>query len=209
MAVRAVVFDMDGVLIDAKEWHYEALNRALALFGYEISRSDHVERFDGLPTRRKLDMLSRDRGLPTGLHSFINEMKQQYTVELVHTRCRPTFVHQYALSNLRRSGLKLAVASNSIADSVSLMMSKSRLDRYLDLQLSASDVAAAKPDPEIYLAAMAQLGVDPEETLIVEDNDHGIQAARASGGHVLEVVTVDEVNLDNIQRRIRQIGVQR
>ena len=52
--IKAIVFDMDGVLIDAKEWHYEALNRALGLFGYGISRYDHLSRYDGLPTRRKL-----------------------------------------------------------------------------------------------------------------------------------------------------------
>jgi beta-phosphoglucomutase len=52
--IKAVVFDMDGVLIEAKDWHYEALNRALKLFGYEISRYEHLTTFDGLPTRRKL-----------------------------------------------------------------------------------------------------------------------------------------------------------
>ena len=70
---------MDGVLIDAKEWHYEALNKALALFGYQISRYEHLVTYDGLPTRKKLEMLSMEQGLPVQLHSFINEMKQLYT----------------------------------------------------------------------------------------------------------------------------------
>ena len=52
--IKAIIFDMDGVLIDAKEWHYEALNNALQLFGYKISREDHLATFDGLPTREKL-----------------------------------------------------------------------------------------------------------------------------------------------------------
>ena len=64
--IRAVVFDMDGVLIDAREWHYDALNRALGLFGYAISRLEHLTTFDGLSTRQKLDLLSLDRGLPRG-----------------------------------------------------------------------------------------------------------------------------------------------
>jgi beta-phosphoglucomutase len=83
MAIEAVVFDMDGVLIDAKDWHYEALNDALGLFGYNISRADHLSTFDGLPTRRKLEMLTQERGLPKGLHGFINDLKQQYTVDQV------------------------------------------------------------------------------------------------------------------------------
>jgi len=203
--IKAVIFDMDGVLIDAKEWHYEALNRALSLFGFEISRSEHLETYDGLPTATKLALLSRDRGLPVGLHGFINEMKQAYTVEMIHTTCKPVFVHQYALARLKDSGYKLAVASNSIRESVRLMMTKARLDGYLDLQLSASDVSNAKPNPEIYLQAISRLGFSPEECLVVEDNENGIQAAGAAGAHVLVVNTVFDVNLDNITRRINEI----
>lgn len=71
--IKAIIFDMDGVLIDAKEWHYEALNKALNLFGFEISRHDHLVTYDGLPTKRKLEMFSLEKGLPTGLHKFINQ----------------------------------------------------------------------------------------------------------------------------------------
>ena len=61
--IKAVIFDMDGVLIDAKEWHYEALNNALKLFGYKISRHDHLVTFDGLPTRAKLQMMTEQEML--------------------------------------------------------------------------------------------------------------------------------------------------
>lgn len=81
--IKAIIFDMDGVLIEAKDWHYEALNRALKLFGMEITRYEHLTTFDGLPTKDKLKMLSLERGLPKSLHSFINELKQQYTMEIV------------------------------------------------------------------------------------------------------------------------------
>ena len=101
--IKAVLFDMDGVLIEAKDWHYEALNRVLSLFGMEISRSDHLTTFDGLPTRRKLEMLSAERGLPEQLHDFINEMKQRYTLQIVTRECNPKFVHQYALARLKKT----------------------------------------------------------------------------------------------------------
>ena len=80
--VKAVLFDMDGVLIDAKDWHYEALNRALGLFGIEISRYDHLHTFDGLPTKVKLEMLSEQYYLPRQLHEFVNQMKQLYTTQM-------------------------------------------------------------------------------------------------------------------------------
>ncbi|GAA4680001.1 HAD family hydrolase [Frondihabitans cladoniiphilus] len=204
-AIKAVVFDMDGVLVDAKEWHYEALNLALGLFGYTILRTEHLETFDGLPTKSKLEILSAERGLPTGLHKFINEMKQSYTLEMIHTRCRPTFAHQYALSHLKREGLLIGVASNSIRESVELMMEKTALSEYLDVLLGATDVANPKPHPDIYLEAVRRLGLDPTDVLVVEDNQNGIAAAKAAGCHVLEVADTHEVNLENIHRRIAEV----
>lgn len=197
--IRAVVFDMDGVLIDAREWHYEALNRALRLFGTEISRYDHLTTFDGLPTRRKLQMLSADRALPTELHDFINEMKQIYTMELIYARCRPRFAHEYALSRLKARGYRLGIASNSIRNTVEVMVRQAHLEQYFEIMLSNEDVRHPKPDPEIYITAIQKLGISPEECLIVEDNEHGIRAARAAGACVLEVADVDEVTLENIE----------
>lgn len=205
MKIKAIFFDMDGVLIDAKEWHYESLNKALKLFGYFITRSDHLTTYDGLPTKVKLDLLTKECGLPVGLHDFINEMKQQYTVEMVHTSCKPNFHHEYALSKLKDIGFKLAVCSNSIGSTVDLMMKKSDLAKWLDVQLSTDNVRKPKPDPDLYVAAMQHFNLSPQECLIVEDNDNGIRAAKAAGGHLLKVKETREVNFANIMNRIREI----
>jgi beta-phosphoglucomutase len=203
MKIRAVLFDMDGVLIEAKEWHYEALNRALDLFGMPISRFDHLRTFDGLPTRKKLELLTLERGLPLEIHDFINEMKQIYTLELVHTQCKPRFVHEFALSSLKAKGLKLAVCSNSVRQTVETMMDKSALFNYLDHIVSNEDVVHGKQDPEIYLQAISTFKLRPEECLIVEDNDNGIRAAKAAGAHLLVVKDVQDTSLDNILSAIR------
>lgn len=203
--IRAVVFDMDGVLIEAKDWHYEALNRALALFGFSISRYDHLVTYDGLPTRRKLEMLTKERGLPPSLHGFLNELKQIYTMEIVHTKCKPVFQHEYALSHLQADGYKLAVASNSVKNSVEVMMEKANLARYLSALLSNEDVTKGKPDPEIYTKAFERLGFAPEECLVVEDNENGIRAAREAGAHLLVVRDVYDVHYEAIKARIEQI----
>jgi HAD superfamily hydrolase (TIGR01509 family) len=203
--IKAVIFDMDGVLIDAREWHYEALNRALNHFGYNISRYDHLITFDGLPTRKKLQMLTREQGLPIGLHGFLNDLKQIYTMELVHARCKPVFQHEYALTRLRAAGYKLAVASNSVRSSIELMMQKSNLRSCLDVIVSNQDVKLGKPDPEIYIKAMACLGVYPDETLVIEDNEHGIQAGRAAGAFVMVVKETTDVTLESITRHIKLV----
>lgn len=205
MKIKSVIFDMDGVLIDAKDWHYDALNKALELFGFSISRYDHLTTYDGLPTKKKLEMLSLESELPTELHAFINEMKQKYTMEMVYTQCRPQFIHEYALSVLKSRGYSLAVASNSVRETVNIMMEKSSLKKYLDEIVSASDVINPKPHPEIYQVTMEKLGCLPEECLIIEDNQNGIKAARTSGAHVLEVRDIYEVNLTNIESYISKI----
>jgi len=203
--ISTVLFDLDGVLIDAREWHYEALNSALDLFGTQISRYDHLVTYNGLPTRKKLEMLSLERGLPEGLHEFINELKQVYTMNIIHAKCKPLFQHQYAISRLKDAGYRMAVCSNSIKQSIEAMLQHADLLQYFDFFLSNQDVSKPKPDPEIYLKAMERLGVRAEECLVVEDNQNGIKAARAAGAHLLCVADVTEVNFPNIFGRIRQL----
>lgn len=204
--IKAVVFDMDGVLIDAKDWHYAALNRALKIFGLEISRYDHLVTYDGLPTKKKLEMLSLENNLPKGLHEFINEMKQQFTTELIHSSCRPVFHHQYALSRLKKEGFHLAVASNSIRQTVELMLSKADILPFIDFFISNQDVQKSKPDPEMYTMAIKRLFIQPKECLVVEDNENGIKAALASGARLLRVRGIEDVTYENIMRKIRENG---
>ncbi len=201
--IKAVIFDMDGVLIEAKDWHYEALNKALRLFGMEISRYDHLVTYDGLPTRKKLEMLSLERNLPRGLHKFINEMKQQYTMQMIYSLCKPKFYHEYALSNLKNEGYKMAVCSNSIRETIEIMMKCASLDIYLDFYVSNQDVKNGKPDPEMYNKAIEKMHLSPNECMIVEDNENGIKAARTSGANVMVVADVSDVNYDNIKKHIK------
>ena len=205
MKIKAIVFDMDGVLIEAKEWHYESLNAALSLFGAQISRYDHLVTFDGLPTKKKLEMLSLEGGFPYKLHDFVNDLKQQYTMEVVYAKCKPVFQHQFALSKLKAEGYKLAVGSNSVRKTVEIMMEKSGLMQYIDFFLSNQDVEKSKPDPEMYLTAIERLGIGPGECLIVEDNDNGVKAAIAAGANLLKVENPDDVHYYNIKKRIEEL----
>ncbi|OWS70378.1 HAD family hydrolase [Polynucleobacter aenigmaticus] len=203
--IKCVVFDMDGVLIDAKDWHYEALNKALAIFGFEISRHDHLVTYDGLPTKKKLEILSSYSQLPKQLHGFINDLKQIFTMDITMTKCAPTFCHEYAISKLKSDGYRLAVCSNSIRDTITSMLSKAALIDYFDFYLSNQDVSKSKPDPEIYLKAIERFGVLPSECLVLEDNANGIRAATDAGAHVMQIDQVTDVNYANIVKYIQKI----
>jgi len=202
MKIKAVIFDLDGVLVDATEWHYEALNRALGLFGYNIARYEHLTTYNGLPTRKKLEMLSVEKGFPRGLHSLVNKIKQKYTREEILRSCTPVFEKEFMVHQLKRDGFKLGVCSNSIRESVELMLRGSGIWDLFDVVLSNEDVKQSKPDPEIYLMACERLGVKPQETLIVEDAPHGIEAARRSGAFLCEVSGFNEVDHARVKRAL-------
>lgn len=205
MSIKAVLFDMDGVLLDAKEWHYEALNKALELKGFTpISRQDHLTVYDGLPTavklRRHLPNISEDK------RKEINTLKQKIVLEIAGRLCKENPLHVEALHALKQKGYSLAVCSNSIRHFVDEMMIKTQLKPYLDFFLSNQDVATPKPNPEIYLTAIKRLGLNPTEVVICEDNPHGLAAARASGAHVFQVKTVNDVCYQNLKKFIEQLN---
>ena len=206
--ISCILFDLDGVLVDATEWHYEALNRALRLFGFDITRYEHLSSYNGLPTRRKLEMLSVEKGLPLAIHSVLNRLKQIYTRDEIVARCRPVFEKEYMLSRLRHEGYRLAVCSNSIRDSLDTMVRQSGLADYVEFVVSNEDVTRPKPDPEIYRVAITRLGVTPQEVLIVEDAPHGVEAARRAGGHLCQVTGFTDVDYFRVRAAIDRAEAQ-
>ena len=202
--IKGICFDMDGVLIDAREWHYEALNKALAHFGYNISKIAHLTTYDGLPTREKLKIMSKTGSLPVRLHGLINLLKQKYTEQLCYLNCKPSFNHQFALAGLKKN-YKLAVCSNSKKNTINTMLRLANINDYFDHRLSCEDVDKPKPDPSIYQKAMKLLKINPSECLILEDNKHGIQAAEASKGYVMKISAPEDVTLDSIADAINLI----
>lgn len=203
--VKAILFDLDGVLVDAREWHYESLNNALKLFGFEITRDLHLNELDGLPTRKKLEYLSITKNFPQGLHNYVYELKQLYTKEAIAVRCFPVFQHEYAVARLKREGFSLALCTNSIRETMELMMNRSRLAEYFEIMVSNQDCPKPKPEPDMFLIAMESLGAQPAECLIIEDNDHGVEAVRRCGGHLMRVRDPGEVTYWNIRRRIDEL----
>lgn len=193
--IKAIVFDLDGVLVDATNWHYDALNDALTLFGFEVGMEEHLNTYNGLPTLAKLKLMSERKGLPTGLHDIIQVMKRKFTDEKVRTLCNPSHEKQIMLTSLKRKGYKLACCSNAQKYSVMNMLGFGGIDHFFDLILGNDEGFKPKPEPDIYLAAFKQLKVSPNEAVVVEDAAHGIEAAKRSGAKVIAVRGYDDVNL--------------
>jgi len=203
MKTKLVIYDLDGVLVEAKNIHFDALNEALGN-EYEISWKEHLSTYDGLKTTQKLQMLSDKKGLPIESHTLIWETKQQITLQKLK-KLKPNKTLQSLMSSLVDDGYKIAVCSNSIRKTVLTVLSKLGIMEYMDLVISNEDVKNSKPHPEMYWKAISMMSCLPGETLIVEDSPYGLLAASRSNSHILRVKNPDEVTYDNIYKKLKEI----
>ena len=175
MKTKLVIFDLDGVLVEAKNIHFDALNEALGE-EYAISWAEHLSTYDGLKTNQKLEMLSERKGLPTELHKDVWNKKQAITLQMLK-ELKPNQTLQSVMNALVEDGYKIAVCSNSIRKTVLTVLSKLGIMEFMDYIISNEDVTNSKPHPEMYWRAISKMGCLPEETLIVEDSPYGLMAA--------------------------------
>lgn len=199
--IKIIVFDLDGVLVKAKEIHFKALNYALGP-NYSISISEHLTKYDGLKTIDKLKKLSIDKGLPQNLYDQIWSKKQEMTQYLLSSITENKNLGELFIY-LRTIGIKIAVCSNSIKLTIDIVLSKLALHDFVDLVLSNEDVNLSKPYPEIYWKAMMHFGFTPLETLIIEDSPTGLRAAILSGAQVYRVSSPDELNINLFQKILK------
>jgi beta-phosphoglucomutase len=205
MMYDAVIFDMDGVLVDATEWHYEALNEALSPFGYSIPVDLHLNRFNGLSTKSKLEILSSENGLPRELHNLISETKQDRTQRIAYQKCFPNPAHLILLNRLKILGLRIGLCTNSIRLTTEQMLGLTQLINFMDVIVTNEDVLKPKPDPQGYLMACERLSVLPHKTLVVEDGKYGIEAALKAGCDVVEVEGPYQVTIEKLSTKIFEL----
>ena len=198
---KLVIFDLDGVLIDSRDMHYDALNTALEKIHpkYVISKDEHLSLFDGLPTSRKLSILTDQRNLPPDRHQQIWEDKQKATIEIFSN-----LEHDYELMHyfqqLKNKGYQVAVASNSIRNTVKLVLLKLGILEFIDYYVSNEDVQRNKPFPQMYWKCMTACHALPKDTIIFEDSHIGRQGAIDSGSHLIPIENRNDLKQDKIDK---------
>jgi len=200
--IKALIFDLDGVLVDARELHYEALNRALAPYNCTITRDEHLSTYDGLPTSKKLAMLSENKGLSVNVHDDVWKGKQFQTREIIDKEFTYDERIRVILSRLKKEGYKMCVCSNSIRETIQMMLIRCGFMNFMEFFISNQDVNIPKPNPEMFLRAMVKLGLGPKECVIIEDSHYGRQAAFESGGHLCAVENTEQVTYERIKATI-------
>tara|TARA_B100000287_G_scaffold407194_1_gene432404 strand:- start:314 stop:925 length:612 start_codon:yes stop_codon:yes gene_type:complete len=198
--IKLVIFDLDGVIVDACEWHRVALNKALKeVCDYEISLEDHYSTFNGIPTKVKLSKLSEMGIINLEQHDAVYARKQQLTVETI-TSLAPYRQEKVDLINyLRDKNCYIACYTNSIRETATLMLDKTGVLEHMDYLITNQDVENPKPHPEGYSFLVEKFNLKEQQVLIIEDSPKGKQAAYASGCNVLEVENPDQVTIDAVK----------
>ena len=200
---KLIIFDLDGVLIDSRDLHYHALNNALQKIGdqYVISRDEHLSIFDGLNTTKKLELLSIEKGLNKKYFNQVWEDKQTETLKLIKQfNVNPKLIDIVHL--IKQNNIKIAVASNSIRETVKLSLMSIGILEFVDYYISNEDVKRTKPFPEMYWKCMTELNVLPKNTVIIEDSHIGRQGAMDSGAHLIPVKDCEDLTIDKIYESI-------
>ena len=202
--MKLIIFDLDGVIADTKNIHYVALNEAISQVDpkYIITEEEHIDRYDGLKTKTKLNMLSKEKGLPYEKHQEIYDLKQKKTVqEFFNIQRDERMVAIF--KELRKLGYNLGCCTNCIRRSAICCLARVGVIEYFDVIMTNDDVKNPKPHPEIYWKAMSALNSLPEETLAIEDSPQGLLSANRSGAQVLRVRDSSDVSLEKILEKLK------
>jgi len=202
--IKHIIFDLDGVLVDAREMHFVALNKALESLSpdFVITKEEHLALYDGLPTNKKLKLLTEKKGLPENFYRLVWDKKQEFTKEFILTQISEDYRIIDVLKRLKSENYTMSVASNSILETVKNILQKKGFLEYFNFFLSNEDVKNPKPSSEVFLKSMILAGVDPKECLIVEDSNIGKKAAQNSGGHLCPVLCTNDVTYERIKSAI-------
>ena len=194
--IKNIIFDLDGVLFDGCEFHAEIFMRAVNISkpGLNLTKEYHDNVLNGMTTKQKLKLMN----VTAEESEEISALKQILTKEKIHQYIKSSETQKAMLQALYYMKYKIYCGSNSIRSTVETCLAGLEILEYFSGIISNEDTAEPKPSPQPYLTAYSKWGLDPKESIIVEDSPHGVQSARSSGGNVLVVAGVEEVTLKRL-----------
>lgn len=193
--IELVIFDLDGVLVDACEWHRVALNKALIeISGIEIRLDEHYTTFNGIPTKQKLKILSEQGVVKAKDHTKISKRKQEITVDLIKKNCILDKTKIDLVTALKKKGIKTACFTNSIRKTAELMLSECGILELLDYVVTNEDVLSPKPNCEGYLKVLSYFNISKNNVIVIEDSPKGYAAAVSAKCPVVVVLNAKGVN---------------
>ncbi|HKZ95029.1 MAG TPA: HAD-IA family hydrolase [Candidatus Bathyarchaeia archaeon] len=177
--IKAVIFDMDGVIVDSEPMHIEAEKRILLKHGARVS-TDELRTYTGTTAEFEFTDLIQKYRLNTTVDRLFRE-KEAILFKLLEKKTKPTKGVIRLIKSLKKCGLRLAIASSGHRKLVQYFLRKLKIARLFDSVVCAEDISRSKPDPEIFLKAARSLGLGPAECIVIEDSKLGVEAAKSAG----------------------------
>ena len=178
--MKAVIFDMDGVLVDSQPYHFKADIDTMAEYGV-IKDQKFYEAFAGTLTDNRMRTLRDMFGLDVPAEELIEKREKMILDIMANEDIKPVSGIPELLRSIKALGLKTAVASSSGIELIKLVLDRLGIAVYFDSITSGNDVKRGKPSPDIFLLAAERIGAEPSECLVVEDSENGVRAAKAAG----------------------------
>jgi beta-phosphoglucomutase family hydrolase len=177
--IRAVIFDMDGVIVDSEPMHIEAEKQTLLKHGVKIT-TEELRTYTGTTAEFEFNDLIRKYKLNTTAETLFSE-KEDILFRLLEERTEPTKGVIDLIKNLKQHGFKLGIATSGHMKLAHYYLDKLGVEPLFDTVVCAEDISRSKPDPEIFLKAAQRLGMEPAECIVIEDAKLGIEAAIKAG----------------------------
>lgn len=178
--MKAVIFDMDGVLVDSQPYHFKADIDTMAEYGV-IKDQKFYESFAGTLTADRMRTLKEMFGLDAPVEEMTIKRENMILDIMGKEDIKPVLGIPEFLRSIKEKGLTTAVASSSDYKLINLILDRLKIAKYFDSVTSGSDVKRGKPSPDVFLLAAERIGIEPAECLVVEDSENGVKAAKAAG----------------------------
>jgi HAD superfamily hydrolase (TIGR01509 family) len=178
--IEAIIFDMDGVLVDSEPFHIQNEKRMFKKLGLDISDEEHAG-YMGAATDVMWEQIIRSKNLTLDIaETTALTIKESLPFLRSLPKIEPMPGLIDLLENLVEKQIPMAVASSSDPETIEIMLSKSGLKKYFDFAVSSVKAGKSKPEPDVFLYAAKLLNVQPENCLVIEDSKNGIKAAKAA-----------------------------
>ena len=182
MQNRAVIFDMDGVLLDSEPYYYDYLMSRFKELSLEVSDEEY-DRFVGLPTRQVWGYLEKTKGIEIDIEALMKSEEHQVNEVFSNADLIPIHGIPELLSELDEAGIPMNIASSSARSTIEIIVRKLDLNGYFKFLLSGTEVGNGKPNPDIFLRSAEVHGFKPKDCLVIEDSSNGVKAAKSAGSY--------------------------